>query len=71
MKRTLAIVVAALIMGAVVYSIFLLRQSLVRERELGAGGRFPDLQVRLIGAEPQLARLPAKKKTLIVFFRYD
>lgn len=71
MKRTRAIALAALFIGAAVYSVIQLRESLVRERELGAGGKFPALQVRLIGPEPQPARLPSKKKTLIVFFRYD
>ena len=71
MKRMLVIIAAGLVLFLAGYSVFVLRQSLMRERQLGVANKFPDVELQLIGAENRSVRLPSGKKMMIVFFRYD
>jgi len=71
MKRQWAFIAVGLVAFSAAYIVFHLRHSLVRERQLGIGGRFPTVELQLMGDNSEEMRLPSGKKTLVVFFRHD
>lgn len=70
-NRMLALLAVGIIAGAMIYTLWRLSQSLRREQALGVGSPFPVITVEPLTGDNETTRLPAGKKTLIVFFRSD
>lgn len=70
-NRVLALVLLSIIAGGMTYGLWRLYGSLRRERALGVGNPFPVITVEPLTSDDETVHLPAGKKTLIVFFRWD
>ncbi|HXF06021.1 MAG TPA: redoxin domain-containing protein [Blastocatellia bacterium] len=70
-NRMLALVIVGALAGVMIYALWRLSQSLQREQALGVGSPFPVITVEPLTGDKETMRLPAGKKTLIVFFRWN